>query len=234
MNLKSLPRRLLRNAHRILFAGSFLLLGFWVVSILEARLYQEKQGRRLEDLRLVGGGAERSADSSAAFAALSTRAEARVSGLIGRIEITRLELSAIIAEGTDEATLRRAVGHVPHTSFPGEVGNVGLAAHRDSFFRSLRNVSLGDTIRITTPDGLFSYLVDSTLIVAPGASEVLESTSTPLLTLVTCYPFNYIGHAPERFIVRAHLLSPSAERPKSAARAAEAVFSDRISGPNPR
>ena len=86
-----------------------------------------------------------------------------------------------------------------------EIGNVGLAAHRDSFFRGLRNVSLSDTIRITTPDGLFSYLVDSTLNVAPEASEVLDFTSTPLLTLVTCYPFSYIGSAPHRFIVRAVL-----------------------------
>lgn len=222
MNRKSLPSRLLRNAHRLLFAGSFLLLGFWLVSTLDARLYQASQGRRLEDLRHAGG--VRTADSSLVFAAVSTRAEARLSGLIGRIEIPRLELSAIISEGTDEATLRRAVGHVTQTPFPGEAGNVGLAAHRDSFFRELRNVGLSDTIRITTPDGLFSYIVDSTLIVVPEAINVLDSTSTPLLTLVTCYPFNYIGHAPERFIVRARLISSPPDSPKSPSGAADAGY----------
>jgi LPXTG-site transpeptidase (sortase) family protein len=198
----SLYASFLRHAPVFLIGISVALLGFWVASELDALLYQERQGRRLALLREE----ENNASSRVAeFAAVSTRAEARTSGLIGRIEIPRLDVSAIIAEGTDDATLRRAVGHVPHTSFPGETGNVGLAAHRDSYFRELRNVSLDDTIHITTPDGVFSYLVDSTLIVPPTEGEVLESTGTAALTLVTCYPFNYVGHAPERFIVRARL-----------------------------
>jgi len=124
---------------------------------------------------------------------------------IGRIEIPRLGISAIVRQGVDDRILSRAVGHVPSTALPGEKGNVGLAAHRDSYFRNLRDVREGDTIRIVSPDGTWEYAVESTEIVRPTNIEVLDPTSHASVTLVTCYPFNYVGHAPKRFIVRARL-----------------------------
>jgi sortase A len=122
---------------------------------------------------------------------------------LGRIEIPRLGISGMIAEGTDNATLKRAVGHVRSTSQPGEAGNVGLAAHRDGFFRGLGGVRKDDLIRIVTPRGTFSYRVEWSVVVDPHRIDVLDATAERSLTLITCYPFNWIGHAPKRFVVRA-------------------------------
>jgi len=123
--------------------------------------------------------------------------------MIGRIEIPRVKVSAVVKEGVDTQVLSRAVGHVPHTALPGEKGNVGVAAHRDTFFRGLRNVREGDVIKVTTLNGVYEYQVDSLKIVWPKNVEVLDPTPDERLTLVTCYPFNYVGSAPKRFIVQA-------------------------------
>lgn len=130
--------------------------------------------------------------------------------LIGRVEIPRLSISAIVREGVDARTLKHAVGHVPSTAMPGQPGNVAIAAHRDTFFRNLRGVKRGDRIQLVTPDATFDYEVESTKIVFPNNVEVLNPTPEPALTLVTCYPFNYIGSAPKRFIVRARQVETQA------------------------
>jgi sortase A len=122
---------------------------------------------------------------------------------IGRIEIPRVQVSAIVKEGVDSKTLSRAVGHVPYTALPGQKRNVGVAAHRDTFFRGLRNVREGDTIRLVTVDGVYVYKVADLKIVWPKNVEVLDPTPDERMTLVTCYPFNYVGSAPKRFIVQA-------------------------------
>jgi sortase A len=123
---------------------------------------------------------------------------------LGRLEIRSIGLTAMIMEGVDEGTLQLAVGHIPGTAIPGEPGNVGLAAHRDTFFRALRNIHKGDEITLTTLRGSFRYLVDSTRVVQPDDIKVLAATTDNLLTLVTCYPIYFVGPAPERLIVRAH------------------------------
>src|SRR5436190_965270 len=130
---------------------------------------------------------------------------------IGRIEIPRLHVSAVIRAGSDARTLRLAVGYIPGTAWPGENGNVGLAGHRDTFFRRLRDINPDDEIRITTKDGVYHYYVQRTNIVQPEDVWVLNPTGYAALTLVTCYPFSYIGSAPERFIVRATLGTPSTD-----------------------
>ncbi|HEU5310323.1 MAG TPA: class D sortase, partial [Candidatus Eisenbacteria bacterium] len=106
-------------------------------------------------------------------------------------------------EGIDSKALGLGVGHVPRTAFPGEHDNTALAAHRDTHFSKLRRVEKGDSIRIATAEGVFSYVVDSTFIVMPDRGDLLRPTGVPTLTLVTCYPFGWIGPAPKRFIVRA-------------------------------
>ena len=125
------------------------------------------------------------------------------SALIGRVEIPRLDISAVVREGTDSKTLGRAVGHVPSTALPGENGNVAIAAHRDTYFRNVRHIRTGDLIRMVTPQGTYEYQVDSTKIVLPKNVEVLRATAEPTITLITCYPFNFVGSAPKRFIIRA-------------------------------
>ncbi len=130
--------------------------------------------------------------------------------VIGRIEIPRLRVHAIVKEGVDERTLRRAVGHVPETVLPGVQGNVGLAGHRDSFFRGLKDVRRNDRIVMETHDTRYEYEVESFRIVGPDDVDVLAPTHDSVLTLVTCYPFHYVGNAPRRFIVRARQVSVEA------------------------
>ncbi len=134
------------------------------------------------------------------------------SSLIGRLQIPRLKVSAMVREGADGKTLHRAVGHIPGTALPGFAGNVALAGHRDTFFRSLRNIQKDDTIEFETEKGTYQYLVKSTDIVGPRDVGVLAASHGQTLTLVTCYPFYYVGSAPKRFIVRAVQVSPSQQR----------------------
>jgi sortase A len=126
--------------------------------------------------------------------------------VIGRLAIPRLNLAVMVREGADEGTLSRAVGHIPGTALPGNVGNVGLAGHRDTFFRALRNSRADDTIELETTSGTYRYIVKSTRIVTPRDVSVLRASGGETLTLVTCYPFYYVGSAPKRFIVHAALL----------------------------
>lgn len=123
--------------------------------------------------------------------------------LIGRLEIPRLNMKVMVREGADESTLRRAVGHIPGTALPGTAGNVALAGHRDTFFRGLRDIRRSDSIDLMTEDGTYRYQVQSTKIVGPRDVDVLAASGGETLTLVTCYPFYYVGSAPKRFIVRA-------------------------------
>jgi sortase A len=124
-------------------------------------------------------------------------------GLIGRVSIPRLRLTAIVREGTAEKTLSLAAGHIPGTALPGVNGNVAIAGHRDTLFRGLRGIQKGDMIEFEALNGNFQYQVDSTEIVMPEDVGVLNPGPQPKLTLVTCYPFDYIGSAPKRFIVKA-------------------------------
>ncbi len=133
--------------------------------------------------------------------------------VIGRLDIPRLGLSVMVREGADESTLRRAVGHIPGTALPGKIGNVGLAGHRDTFFRALRNIREDDTIELETTSGSYRYVVKSTKIVTPRDVSVLEASGGPTLTLVTCYPFYYVGSAPKRFIVHAAQVMSTAAIP---------------------
>ena len=130
------------------------------------------------------------------------------------IEIPRLGVSTIVKEGDDARTLDLAVGHIRGTALPGGRGNIGLAGHRDTFFRRLQHIESGDVIRLVAPEGTFTYLVERTQVVGPKDVWVLDATAEPSLTLVTCYPFSYVGAAPERFIVRARL-TPGSPSPRA-------------------
>jgi sortase A len=129
-------------------------------------------------------------------------------GAIGRLSIPRLHLSAMVREGIDTHTLQLAVGHIPATALPGQTGNVGVAGHRDTFFRALKDLRTGDEIQFTTSSGDFMYVVESLVVVEPDNVGVLARSSENVLTLVTCYPFSYIGNAPMRFVARARQVSP--------------------------
>src|ERR1700687_1323046 len=128
----------------------------------------------------------------------------RIGSMIGKIGIERLGITAIVDEGINRKTLALSVGHIPSTSLPGQSGNIGIAGHRDTFFRSLRHIEREDIVTLTTLRGEYRYRVVSIKVVGPSDVAVLESDGgSEILTLVTCYPFYYVGSAPDRFIVRA-------------------------------
>lgn len=122
---------------------------------------------------------------------------------IAVLRISRLGLQAPVLQGTDDIALNRGVGHIAGTVVPGELGNIGIAGHRDGFFRALKDVVVGDTVELQLHGRIDFYRVTKTSIVDPKDVSVLRSHSTPSLTLVTCYPFFFLGSAPKRFIVQA-------------------------------
>jgi len=123
----------------------------------------------------------------------------------GLIEVPRISVRAFVAEGVDKKTLRVAVGHVSHTAFPDEIGNVGLAGHRDTVFLPLARLVVGDVVTLTTPAAIFDYRIETIEIVEPTRVDVLDPSTERLLTLVTCYPFNVMGPAPLRMVARGRL-----------------------------
>jgi sortase A len=143
--------------------------------------------------------------------------------LLGRLEIARLNLAAMVREGVDANTLKIAVGHVPSTALPNEPGNFAIAAHRDTLFRALKDIKKYDLVTLQSPTGNYTYQVLATKIVKPSDVSVLRADGGgmippaaissdhgapgKLLTMITCYPFNYFGSAPKRFIVEAKLIS---------------------------
>ena len=133
---------------------------------------------------------------------------------VARLDVPAVKLATTVLEGTDDGTLRRGSGHIEDTPFPGRTGNVGIAGHRDTVFRPLRHVHVGDDLNLTTADRVYRYRISKTLIVGPDDVYVLDPTEQPTLTLVTCYPFDFIGHAPKRYIIQATLAE---EQPRASA-----------------
>jgi len=129
-----------------------------------------------------------------------------VGAMLGRLDAPSVQMTASLLEGSDDGTLSRGAGHIEDTPFPGQPGNIGIAGHRDTVFRPLRRIKVGDPLAITTTDHAYRYRVTRTIIVGPDDVYVLDPTERPTLTLVTCYPFEFIGHAPKRFIVQAELV----------------------------
>jgi sortase A len=209
-----LKKSTLRWVERVLLAVAVLCLGSWVYAWIDSAYYQYRENQILDET--LSKAPEPASQSSAAetdslgsFQPRSAvpqeppRKPLAQGELVGRLEIPRLGLSTIVLEGVDSKTLRRGVGHIPETAPPGAGGNVGLAAHRDSFFRGLKDIRKNDIIRLKTLDGSYEYRVEQTEIVTPEDTQVLANTGIPELTLVTCYPFYYVGSAPKRFIVHA-------------------------------
>jgi sortase A len=177
---------------RWLIVGGAVALTWVGLQLALAEWYQRQTEAALESLRHASPAETRPRPKTL-----------RVGEAIGTLEIARLGLSGVVVEGDDDAVLDRAIGHLPDTPLPWHEGNSALAAHRDAIFRPLKGVRLGDVLRLETPHGDFDYRVRDTLIVKPDEVWVLDPTETTTLTLISCWPFNYIGHAPERFIVRA-------------------------------
>jgi sortase A len=218
MFLPPRPQSFLGWSRYVFFIFGILALSYVGFALLDARLYQAYQMLRFEQaVRRIGPtiGKDGTLPPSLLSADVAEANRARAQSLdiavregspLGRIEISTIGLQAIILEGIDDGTLRRAVGHFPGTPLPGQQGNVAIAGHRDTFFRALRNIRKDDEITLATLSASYCYRVDSTKVVSPEDTEVLDDSDDAILTLVTCYPFTFVGSAPKRFIVRAHRL----------------------------
>ena len=199
-----------QRGRRILERGLLIIglvcLGYFGYVSAETALYQAYETRELDAILASVPEARLETTVPVDDHPSPPRAQPRSGSLLGRLEIPRLHVSAIVRAGSDARTLRLAIGHIGGTALPGEPGNVGLAAHRDTFFRRLGEIRVDDQVRLVTRDGTFTYRVEGTRIVDPQDVWVLDQTNDPALTLITCYPFRYIGSAPQRFIVRAQLV----------------------------
>jgi LPXTG-site transpeptidase (sortase) family protein len=178
-------QKTLRWFERCMFAGGALLLGYCGFAVADAWIFQQRESLLLETALPL------------------SHPPVAARGLIGRLKIPRLGLSAVFVEGDDSKTLRRAVGHIPGTPLPGQPGNAALTGHRDTFFRPLRNIRANDIIVVTTLGAEYRYRVVGTQVVRPDNVRVLAAGAGEILTLVTCYPFYFVGPAPARFVVSA-------------------------------
>ena len=181
----------LRLVSVLLLIAGIAALGYVAYVLASAQLFRVSESRKLPHVAAQPG----------------FRLEPRIvaeGDVIGQIEVPRLGLNAVVVQGDSDDVLRRAVGHVPETALPGQTGNIALAGHRDTIFRPLRDIRVGDMITLKTLAGAHTYQVNFTEVVPPTDIEVLQSRGENELTLITCFPFHYIGHAPNRFIVRAH------------------------------
>jgi sortase A len=202
VRLRIRPLLLSARAHRWIAWSRYLLLvigtvalGYVGTTLLESRLYQTSAKQSLEtQIQTI-----KKSDS------LQTRVPVIPGDVLGRLDIPRLGISVAILQGTSLRALRLGAGHIEATPLPGESGNSGIAGHRDTFFRELRNVRKTDEIQLQTATGVLHYEVDWVKVVRPNDMTVLAASSDSALTLVTCYPFYFVGPASGRFVVHARL-----------------------------
>ncbi len=215
--------KLKKYLERSLLCMGFALLAFYAGAKLHERLFSRAAIRHFEELqretannnvqqtRVVQPTASTTdfiSWSKQRIGQYEESLNAHLAPPLGVMRIPRIHVEAPVLEGTDEITLNRGVGHITSTARFGENGNVGIAGHRDGFFRGLKNIKVGDRIEVEEPNGAETYVVDRLQIVSPQNVNVLQSKGKPALTLVTCYPFYYVGKAPQRFIVHAVPTAP--------------------------
>jgi sortase A len=186
-------RLFLRWMQAFLFVTGALAVAYVALTVLYANFYQETAGNTLE--KRIHAQVQQKVSR--------TSVDVKEGDVLGRIEIPRLGVKVAILQGTTSQTLRLGVGHIDGTALPGETGNIGIAGHRDTYFRALKDIRTDDVIQIQTATGLSSYKVDSVQIVTPHDTGVLAPSAGSAITLVTCYPFYFVGAAPDRFVVHA-------------------------------
>ena len=195
-----------------LAAASLLAFGYLAVNFLGAWLYQTIETRRFVTERNTEPRVPTVESPSNPPVAASPKYPVAGSP-VALLSIPRLGLETVVLEGAEERELKLGPGHIPGTSLPGDGGNVGVAGHRDTFFRPLLHIKKNDTIRLVTREQEYHNQVVSTKIVEPEDVQVLHPSAQETLTLVTCYPFDFVGPAPKRFIVRADCIDCIRQKP---------------------
>lgn len=231
--------KFLRGIRRLLLISGVLLIGFYVGAYLHREIMSRVALKRFESLRPESRvekseGMIPEPTQKVDFSLWSRkRIQAYEESLLAHFDppmallrISKVGLEVPVLEGTDDMTLDRGVGHIPGTSLPGQEGNIGIAGHRDGFFRVLKDVGPGDMVELVTANRKDSYTIDQIVLVLPNDVSVLRPRAGGSLTLVTCYPFYFIGSAPKRYIVQASLRH-SGPLPVSSERTNEVAISER-------
>jgi sortase A len=215
-------KRFLQRAEWVCVGAGLVLLGIWTAAWLHRTTMSRASLRAFDRAQAAAAAPAAGAGEQPAVPApeqvdfslwSEKRVEAYRESLTARfdaplavLEIPKFRLVVPVLEGTDELALNRGVGHIAGTARPGSPGNVGIAGHRDGFFRVLKDIAVGDRLVIRTVDATEAFQVESITVVTPEEVSVLAPTAFPTVTLVTCFPFYYVGSAPQRCIVRAVLV----------------------------
>ena len=200
---------LMAKLEKLFLLIALLSIGYCVYVYLDAKHYQAQQEEWLD--REWQQRAQRPAPKSGRPPVEDRLAEGAP---IAKLRVPRLKISVMVGEGIADQTLLRAAGHVPGTALPGGKGNIGIAAHRDSYFRDLRRLRRDDRITLETPSALYEYRVETIRVVDPDDVSVLKASESPTVTLITCFPFDYVGAAPKRWIASARLSDVRERSPK--------------------
>lgn len=184
---------ILLGAGLFLFALLSYLHGYW----LQYLLSKEWEARQAEELKELKG---KATSRPSALSYNLPKGE-----IVAKLEIPKIGLDTIIVEGIDNSTLKKGPGHYPGTVLPGQRGNCIIASHRDTFFRNVGELDINDPIKVSMAGYNYTYVVTNKQVVKPTDLTPMNPTSYPALTLITCYPFHYIGPAPKRYIVTAQL-----------------------------
>jgi|SRR5580698_5681619 sortase A len=207
--------RWLRKTEHLLLVFGLLLLAFYVVARIHRTVLSNAELQEFKARQLISADEPHrpllSAEGTPDFSQWSERRikdyqeslAAHFAPAIAILRIPKIQVEVPVLEGTDDLTLNRGVGHVTGTANPGENGNVAIAGHRDGFFRGLKDVAIGDSIEMVIPGRTETYIIDRITIVRPSDVSVLQPRPHASLTLITCYPFYFVGSAPQRYIVQA-------------------------------
>jgi sortase A len=210
--------RFFGRIERLLLIFGLLLIAIYVAARMYRTVLSSAELQRFQDLQSEGKAGRFPTDTRFKLD-FSLWSEKRIAGYehslaqyidppLAVLRISKVHLEVPVLEGTDDLALNRGVGHIAGTVRPGEVGNIGIAGHRDGFFRVLKDVRPGDTIELVTPKRADTFVVQQIVLVDPNDVSVLQPQSVSSLTLVTCYPFYYVGSAPQRYIVQASATNP--------------------------
>ena len=204
---------------RCLLAAGVMLLAIWLAAFLHGKIssrialwdFDNAQAAAMQNNDSKSADSNRDVDFSLWAAkriqAYKNSLLSTLSAPLAVLEINKVKIRVPVFEGTDDLTLNRGVGRIAGTAMPGTEGNVGIAGHRDGFFRGLKDISVGDEIDLVMTTERVTYVVDEIEIVSPADVRVLQPRTASSVTLVTCYPFYFVGDAPQRFIVHASIVS---------------------------
>ncbi len=211
---------MLQQLERLLLVAGLLMLGMYAIARIQGEVLSRAEVQRFMALQARSQeGAPRleMGTDSPDFSLWSQKRikqyqeslAAAFSPAVAVLRIPKIHLEVPVLQGVDDLTLNRAVGLIPGTALPGEDGNLGIAGHRDGFFRGLKDLQMGDPIELVTESKINTYIIDRIVIVDPSDVSVLARRVHTSVTLVTCYPFYFVGSAPQRYVIQASLTNPS-------------------------